>query len=80
MSVSPVRSSAFLNSTGPIISLIATAAMTSEPKPSPTLGNEFLTTTPSPSAKPAWEISDDQPHLRTTGGSLASRELSRAAK
>src|SRR5258706_5094219 len=74
---SPVRSSASLKSTGPIISLMATAAMTSERKLVPMLGKAPSTTMPSPSARPACDTSPDQPHFLTTGGSPATRELMR---
>src|SRR4051812_28328028 len=78
-SVSPARSSANLNSTGPTISLMATAAMASERKPGPKVGNALEITTDRPSARPACEIREDQAQRLRMAGSSATRLLRRPA-
>src|ERR1700722_18558802 len=57
--VSPVRSSANLNSTGPSISLMATVAMARARKPVPMLGNSRAMIAESPSARPACDTRPD---------------------
>src|SRR5271170_4142059 len=72
--VSPARSSANLNRTGPSISFNATVAIASERKSAPNAGNSRAMTRLNPIVRPACETRPDQAHLRSIGGSAAAAD------
>ena len=65
--VSPDRSSANLNRTGPTISLMAMVATARERKEEPNDGNSRAMTTANPSVRPACDTRPAQDRLRSTG-------------